>query len=156
MKRRPGREFAEMAEQIHRDVREIRETLRRPFMVEVERSRLTGPQIAVMRAVFNSGGISIKEIAARVGMAHSTVSGIVDRLQARRLLQRQRSREDGRVSRIVLSRAVRDFMARKAPELIAQPLARALEQSTPAERRSILKGLKALRRIAGLDPSPRR
>lgn len=156
MKRKPGREFAEMAEQIQRDVREIREKLRRPFMAEVERAQLTGPQIAVMRAVFFSDGISVKEIAAQVGMAHSTVSGIVDRLQARGLLRRQRSRDDGRVSRIVLSQAVRDFMASKATELIAQPLARALEQAMPAERRAILKGLKALRRMAGLDPSPRR
>jgi len=88
-------------------------------------------------------------------MAHSTVSGIVDRLQSRGMLRRQRSRDDGRVTSIEVSQGVRDFMATKAPELIAQPLARALERATPAERRSILKGLKALRRIAGLDPSPR-
>lgn len=155
MKQKPGREFAEMAEEIQRDVREIREKLRRPFMAEVERARLTGPQIAVMRAVFYSDGMSVKEICGQVGLAHSTVSGIVDRLQARGMLRRRRSRQDGRVSRIVVTQAVRDFMARQAPWLIAQPLARALEQATPAERKTILKGLKTLRRVAGLDPTRR-
>lgn len=139
-----------MAERIERDVREIREQLRRPLMAEVERSRLTGPQIGVMRAVYNSDGISVKEIGARTGLAHSTVSGIVDRLAARGMLERQASHADGRVSRVVVTKAVRDFMAKKARELMARPLARGLERATPAERKAILKGLEALRRAAGL------
>jgi len=138
-----------MAEAIERDVREIREKLRRPLIAEVERARLTGPQISVMRAVFQSNGISVKEISACVGLAHSTVSGIVDRLVSRGLLERQASRADGRVSRIAVTRGVRDFMAKKAPGLLAGPLARALERATPAQRKAIANGLQILRRLVG-------
>jgi MarR family transcriptional regulator, organic hydroperoxide resistance regulator len=147
--------LAEMAERIERDVREIREKLRRPFLAEVERARLTGPQVGVMRAVFRSGGISVKQIGERTGLAHSTVSGIVDRLAARGMLQRQTSQSDGRVSRITVTKAVRDFMAKQAPGLMARPLARALARATPAERKAILKGLDTLRCVAGLDPARR-
>lgn len=142
-----------MAETIQRDVREIREKLRRPLIARAERAHLTGPQVEVMRTVFRSDGLSLKEICGRVGLAHSTVSGIVDRLEARGMLERRTSSADGRVSRIGVSREVRDFMARRAPGLIRQPLARALARATPAERRAILRGLEILRRVAGVDAS---
>jgi hypothetical protein len=45
-----------------------------------------------------------------VGLAHSTVSGIVDRLEKRGLAQRRPNPADGRASMIVVTKMVRDYM----------------------------------------------
>jgi DNA-binding MarR family transcriptional regulator len=143
-------QLIEMAQVIERDIREIRRKLRRPLDAEVERAQLTGPQISVMRTVFFSDGLSLKEICSRIGLSHSTVSGIVDRLAARGMLERSVNAADRRYSNIAVSRAVRDFMQTKAPGIIAQPLVRALKKATPSERKEILKGLGTLRHLLGL------
>lgn len=143
--------LAEMAEAIERDIREIREKLRRPLEAEFARGQLTGPQRGVMQAVFHSNGMSLKELCGRVSLAHSTVSGIVDRLVARGMLERRVNETDRRFSIIVVTKAVRDFMEKKAPDLIVQPLVRVLISATPSERRMILKGLETLRHVIGID-----
>lgn len=150
MTKKETRRLTEMAQIIERDIREIRRKLRRPLDAEVERAKLTGPQTSVMRAVFFSDGLSLKEICHRVGLSHSTVSGIVDRLAARGLLERSVNAADRRYRNIAVSKGVRDFMQTKAPGLIAQPLVRALKKATPSERTEILKGLETLRRVLGL------
>lgn len=143
--------LTEMAEAIERDIREIREKLRRPLEAEFAGGKLTGPQRSVMQAVFHSDGMSLKELCNRVSLSHSTVSGIVDRLVARGMLDRRVNGADRRFSSIVVTKAVRDFMEKKAPGLIAQPLVRALRRATPGERKTILKGLETLRCVIGID-----
>jgi DNA-binding MarR family transcriptional regulator len=150
MTKKETKRLTEMAQIIERDIRAIRKNLRRPLEAEFERAQLTGPQTSVMRAVFVSEGLSLKEVCNRVGLSHSTVSGIVDRLETRRLLVRSVNSTDRRYSVIAVSRAVRDFMQKKAPGIIAQPMVRALKKATPSERTEILKGLETLRRVLGL------
>jgi DNA-binding MarR family transcriptional regulator len=41
------------------------------------------PQSAVIQAVVKHDGISLKDLSREVSLAHSTVSGIVDRLEKR-------------------------------------------------------------------------
>jgi DNA-binding MarR family transcriptional regulator len=151
MKRSRTQQLAQMAETIERDIREIREKLRRPLEAQIARGRITGPQRSVMHAVFQAEGVSLKELCQRVSLSHSTVSGIVDRLVARGMLERQVNSRDRRFTRIVFTRIVRDFVAKKMPALTAQPLVRALARSTPGERKTILKGLQTLRRIIGVE-----
>ena len=93
---------------------------------------------------------SLKELCKRVSLTHSTVSGIVDRLVARGLLERRVNETDRRFSCIAVTKAVRGFMEKKAPALIAQPLVRVLTRATPGERRMILKGLETLRHVIGI------
>lgn len=157
MARKRIKALTEMAEAIERDVREIREKLRRPLKAEYARGHLTGPQRSVMQAVFHSEGMSLKELCSRVSLSHSTVSGIVDRLVARGMLERRVAETDRRFSRIMVTGAVRDFMEKKAPSLIAQPLARALARASSDERNQILRGLELLRRVIDIDTarSPR-
>jgi DNA-binding MarR family transcriptional regulator len=156
MAKNETKRLTEMAQIIERDIRAIRKSLRRPLEAEVERANLTGPQTSVMRAVYFSDGLSLKEVCGRVGLGHSTVSGIVDRLEARGLLVRSINSTDRRYSIIAISKGVRDFMQKKAPGITAQPLVRALKKAAPSERTEILKGLASLRRILGLgeDQAP--
>jgi DNA-binding MarR family transcriptional regulator len=86
-----------------------------------------------MRALVQSDGMSLKELSAHLGLAHSTVSGIVDRLQERGLVERRTSETDGRVTRIGVTRRVRDFVHDTLPGLLLHPLGR---RSAGPRRRS--------------------
>jgi DNA-binding MarR family transcriptional regulator len=136
-----------MAEAIDRDLRAIRERIRRPLEAEIARGNLTGPQQSVMHALVQSGGMSLKELSAHLGLAHSTVSGIVDRLQERGMIERRTSETDRRVTRIGVTRQVRDFVRSSIPGLLLHPLEEALARATAAQRRAIVEGLKTLREV---------
>jgi DNA-binding MarR family transcriptional regulator len=144
----------DLAHRIERVLRDIRIIMRRPLEAEFSRGELTGPQRGVMQAVFQSNGISLKELCARVGLAHSTVSGIVDRLEARGLLSRTASENDRRLSVIAATAVVRNYMANEAPGLTVLPLVRGLSKATSAERAVILRGLDTLKRL--LEPTASR
>ena len=136
-----------MAESIERSLREIREIIRRPLEAEFARGQLTGPQTSVMQAIFQSQGMTLKDLCRRVGLAHSTTSGIVDRLAARGMLERKVSPTDRRFSIIDATPVVRQFMAKQAPKLLAQPLVQGLKKASPAERDLIRSGLETLHRV---------
>ncbi len=125
----------------------VRQTLLRPVWHEIARSRLTGPQLAVLRAVVAAEGISLKELSREVGLAHSTVSGIVDRLAQRGLVQRKADQRDGRVTRVVMSAPVRAWMRDELPLIKTSPLVSGLAAASPSEMRTIIAGLRTLRRI---------
>jgi DNA-binding MarR family transcriptional regulator len=85
-----------MAREIEEHLSAVRQILRQPVEAEFARGNLTAPQRSVMQALFHSGGLSLKELSRRVGLAHSTVSGIVDRLEKRGLATRRPDPADGR------------------------------------------------------------
>jgi DNA-binding MarR family transcriptional regulator len=140
-------DLTRMAEEIDRDLRAIRERIRRPLEAAIASGNLTGPQQSVMRALVQSEGISLKDLSAHLGLAHSTVSGIVDRLEGRGLVERQDNETDRRVTRITVTREVREFVRNTMPVLSIHPLVEALERADAAQRRAILKGLKTLRDV---------
>ena len=142
-------ELVKMAQEIDRNLRELRRLLRKPVETEFARGQLTAPQRSVMQILFHSNGLSLKELSQQVGLAHSTVSGIVDRLQERGMVERQRDEKDGRLSRVAVSKMVRDYMRNTLPAIEIHPLLEALQQAKPAERKAILKGLRTLRRVVG-------
>ena len=136
-----------MAEEIDLHLKTVRQILRRPVDAEFARGRLTGPQRSVMHVVVQSDGISLKDLSKQIGLAHSTVSGIVDRLEMQGLLARKADTNDGRISLISASKAVRDYMRDTLPGLTIHPLVEALRRAKPAERIQIVEGLRTLRRV---------
>jgi DNA-binding MarR family transcriptional regulator len=138
-----------MAQEIDHHLRAVRRTLRPPVEAEFSRGGLTGPQRSVMNAVVRLGGVSVKELSRQVGLAHSTVSGIVDRLEKRGLVERHTDNEDHRVKLIAPSKLVRDYMRGTLPSLVVHPLVEALKRAKPGKRRVILQGLRTLRRLLG-------
>lgn len=147
MNRKP--ELASMAQEIDRNLRELRRVLRKPVETEFARGQLTAPQRSVMQILFHSNGLSLKELSQQIGLAHATVSGIVDRLQERGMVERQRDEKDGRLTKVVVSKLVRDYMRDTLPRIEIHPLLEALQRAKPAERKAILEGLRTLRRVVG-------
>jgi len=143
----PDESLVKLAQEMDQHLNVIRQKLREPLEAEFARGNLTGPQRMVMHALVLSQGLSLKQLSAQVSLAHSTVSGIVDRLQARGMVIRRRDESDGRASVIAPSSEVRDFLANRMPELAITPLAEALRAASDTERVTILRGLRKLRAL---------
>jgi MarR family transcriptional regulator, lower aerobic nicotinate degradation pathway regulator len=104
------------------------------FLQETEPHGLTPVQYAALQAVANEPGIDQRTLAGRIGLDTSTVAGVLDRLEARALLQRNASAQDRRVRLLTLADAGAALLLqvepamRKAQSRILAPLPRA-EQS---------------------------
>ncbi|HEV2442831.1 MAG TPA: MarR family transcriptional regulator [Steroidobacteraceae bacterium] len=139
-----------LAHAIELDLREIGQVLRRPLDAEYAKGQLTAPQRIVMRVLYFCEGMSLKELCERVSLSHSTVSGIIDRLQAKGMVARSTDSADRRLTRIAVTPVVRQFMQQEAPRLTARPLIEALSRLSEQDRRAIGRGLRLLRKA--LDP----
>lgn len=140
-------DIATQARRLERDLSGIRRALRKPLEAEVARGELTVPQVAVMRTVVARPGISLKDLSREVNLAHSTVSGIADRLEKRGTIERRPDPVDGRVSRIYPTPVVVEFVRDRIPALSSGPLESALARVTPEERGAIERALRHLREL---------
>jgi DNA-binding MarR family transcriptional regulator len=136
-----------LAQEIERDLRAIRGHLRRPLEAEIARGNLTGPQQSAVAALLHAGPMSLKELSGRLGLAHSTTSGIVDRLEKQGLVERKVDEADRRLTRIGASKVVRKFVKERMPQLEMHPLVEALRGSKPGKRKAVAAGVKGLRRL---------
>jgi DNA-binding MarR family transcriptional regulator len=135
------------AEQMERDLSEIKRLLRKPLEDEVAKGGLTVPQKAVMHVVVGRDGISLKNLSREVSLAHSTVSGIIDRLEKQGLVERRVDADDGRVSQIHATLDVAKFVSVRIPALSRGPLSAALGRASAEERRQIGWALRRLREL---------
>lgn len=136
----------ELAQEIDSHLRAIRRALRKPLAAAIARGELTAPQRNIMHILARAEGLSLKELSRRAELAHSTVSGIVERLEKRGLVISQPDPEDRRFSRIMVTDAVRSFVRNQLPQLTVQPLLSALGRASSGQRFKIIEGLRTLRR----------
>jgi DNA-binding MarR family transcriptional regulator len=149
----PEQELQREAEAIVEHLRAIRLILKRPIAEAIAESGLTAPQVGLLRALAG-GGLSLKELSARLGLAHSTVSGIVDRLERRGFVRREPDARDRRSTMIVPSEAVRTYVKSAAALHRPESLVEALRRASAEDRARILAGLTALRRVLERDQAP--
>jgi DNA-binding MarR family transcriptional regulator len=140
-------DIASLAAQMERDLTAIRRAMRKPLEAEFARGALTMPQKTVMQAVVSSQGISLKDLSRQVGLAHSTVSGIVDRLERQGMIERRPDPADGRITRIHASAAVAAFLREQMPALLTGPLHAALKRASEEERGRMVNALGRLREL---------
>ena len=75
------------------------------FLQETEPLGLTPVQYAALQGVANAPGVDQRTLARTIGLDTSTTGGVVDRLEARGLLQRNAHPDDRRVRRLTLTGA---------------------------------------------------
>ncbi len=83
----------------------------------VEQCGLTVPQLLVLRQVAGAGRVAVGELAQRVRLSQPTVTGIVDRLERRGLVSRERSERDRRCVIVMATPAGREVLG-AAPSLL--------------------------------------
>ncbi|HEY3344052.1 MAG TPA: helix-turn-helix domain-containing protein [Anaerolineaceae bacterium] len=70
--------------------------------------------------------LSICELSRQMGLAQSTVSSLVERLERKQLVHRQSDPADRRFTRVCLSDEVRSYLGRSGQEKRLSPSSRAL------------------------------
>ncbi len=78
----------------------------------IKKYRITGQQLGALRIVTMSPRISLGELSERMYLHVSSVSGIVDRLEKKRYVVRERCREDRRVVHLQVTAAGRQVIRR--------------------------------------------
>jgi DNA-binding MarR family transcriptional regulator len=88
-------------------------TLRDPVAASCEELALSPPQIhALLRLADADTSLTMGELADRLGVSEKTVTGLVDRLEAGRYVERVRDAEDRRVVEVRLTASGQDAAER--------------------------------------------
>ena len=124
--------------------------LRRRTAVDIADSGLTAQQVNLLRILATTDGLTLKQISERMSLAHSTVSGIVDRLEQRKVVERRLDEKDKRFSHIYLGKEIQDYLKHIRPSQRSNLLVGALELANEAERQVIMEGMAVLHRLLSL------
>jgi len=101
-----------MAKKITRDVAisEIMQSLRRIIKSLQDYSQMvsshfgiTGPQLWALKTIYQRGNLSLGELSKGMYLHPSTVSGVVDRLEKKGFVLRDRTEKDRRVVKVCLT-----------------------------------------------------
>jgi MarR family transcriptional regulator, lower aerobic nicotinate degradation pathway regulator len=87
------------------------------FLQEMGPTGLTPVQYAVLQSVHNVPGVDQRTLAGTIGQDTSTTGGVLDRLEARGLLQRSPSADDRRVRLLTLTAAGQALLAQAVPSM---------------------------------------
>lgn len=120
----------------------------RDFAATLAELGLTQKQSATLWLVAANPGVSQVEIAATLGMDRATMMAIVDRLDARNLLRRERSRVDRRRQELYLSEEGKKVYARSR-ELVAEHEARFTSRFKPKVLAQLIEALKIIEGSGG-------
>lgn len=107
---------------------------------------ITAAQLNCLLALYEEGPLSLSEIAKIIMVKSSTVTGIIDRLEQKGLVQRLRNSPDRRVITIELTSTGRK-MVKNAPPPIQQKILDGLSLLTEQEVRRIVESLKTITRM---------
>ena|SRR5690349_6522601 len=116
---------------------------RRMARESAEKLGVTATQLNVLKLLDQIGDLSMSTISSRLGAKNSTVTGIVDRMEAEGLVERVRSSDDRRVWQIRMSDRGKK-VARAVSITPWEILHDALSSLPPAEKDTLLRILTKL------------
>jgi len=145
------------------EIPEVIDNLRRIFQAVTEYSRsaeretaLTGPQLWALKILAQDAPLRVSELARRMYLRPATVVGILDRLETKGLVTRNRSETDRRAVDLDLTGAGRTLVA-NAPEVAQTMLIKGLETLSDEQFSQVLEGMQHMVRLLGaehLTPQP--
>ena len=113
------------------------------FLQETEKHGVTPVQYAALQKVGGAPGIDQRTLARSIGLDTSTIAGVIDRLEARGLMQRSASPEDRRVRLLALTDAGEELLEAIEPDML-KAQERILAPLPKAERAEFMRMLRAL------------
>ena len=119
-------------------------------------SGLTGPQLIILQTINALPEVTPKRLASEVTLSQGTVTVILDRLEARGLIQRVRSERDRRSYHLTLSETGRDLLEKAPPPLQDAFIERfsKLEQWEQTQILSSVQRLAVMMDAVGIDAAP--
>lgn len=103
-------------------------------------SNITAPQLVCLRAVVENGPLTATAISREIHLSPSTVVGILDRLEDKGWVRRERGREDRRIVFVTATEAG-TTLARDTPSPLQQKLADALKALPEFEQAAMTRSL---------------
>ncbi len=101
---------------------------------------LTAPQLLIMQSIRDLGNVSIGTIAREVSLSQATVTTILDRLERRRLVFRERSTVDKRKVHARLTTAGEEIL-KEAPKPLQENFIRQFQRLQDWEQSMIVASL---------------
>lgn len=117
---------------------------------------ITGPQLIALLSIAEKGPLTLAAIAKDIHLSPSTLVGIVDRLEEKGYVRRERSAKDRRQINISVTEEGGQFV-NQAPSPLQETLAEALNELTIVEQSTIagsLQRIVELMEAKELDAAP--
>ncbi|PIR37210.1 MAG: MarR family transcriptional regulator [Alphaproteobacteria bacterium CG11_big_fil_rev_8_21_14_0_20_39_49] len=111
---------------------------------------ITAPQLIVMLDLMEKGSQTIASIAKNIYLSPSTLVGIIDRLEAKNFVQRERSENDRRQVLVSITKDGRNF-CKKAPSPLQATLAKSFSSLERKEQETICKSLERIVELMDVD-----
>ena len=131
-------------------IAEIMQSLRRIFKAiqdyfqEISKKYgITGPQLWALKTIAANGSLSLGELSKKMYLHPSTISGVVDRLEKKGFVVRDRGQEDRRVVKVQLTPQGKKIVA-KAPNPIQGKMIYGLNRLKKRDLASIYDAVKEL------------
>ncbi len=136
---------------IMESIRKIVRALRQSSKVSEKAMNLSTAQLFVLQKVAESGkSLSINELAVKTFTHQSSVSVVVKKLLAKKLVERVKSENDARVVEVKLSSAGKELLKGSRP-LIQEKLVKAIEELSQADRQALRVGFESLLEHTGIE-----
>jgi MarR family transcriptional regulator, organic hydroperoxide resistance regulator len=121
--------------------------LHRGFHSEELKTELTFPQRMLIGMLARFDSLSVKQLSEKLELSHSTISGIVDRLERKSLVSRFQDPNDRRFTRVILADEVKQRMEEKRSQNMFSGVVSAFKNANQEEQLKILTGLTTLRQL---------
>jgi len=109
----------------------------------VQKYGLTGPQLVILKELMESSPQTVSRLASAVSLSQATVTGILDRLERKRMIERARDSNDKRRVFVSPTSAAEEALA-GAPPLLQEHFTRAFDRLPDWERTQILSSLQRI------------
>lgn len=113
-------------------------------------SSITSPQLVCLRTVIENGPLTATAISREIHVSPSTIVGILDRLEDKGLVLRERSKEDRRIVFVSATESGRE-LAQNTPSPLQQKLSEALKQLPESEQLQITLSLERVMALIDAD-----
>ena len=108
--------------------------------------QVSAPQLSCLLVLYENGPLPPSQIARQIMVVSSTVTGIIDRIEQKGLVERSRVSSDRRVITVSLTNAGRS-LARNAPPPIQEKIVHGLRRLPALETDKIIQALITLTRM---------
>lgn len=129
-----------------RHFRQLFKSVKSHFQTVEVNTGVSGSQLWALAEIAERGGARVGEIADVLSIKHSTASNLIDRLEQRGLVARERDRDDQRVVRVTISERGSETLGR-APRPFEGVLPDALDKLGKVELALLAQGLQRLEEV---------
>jgi MarR family transcriptional regulator, organic hydroperoxide resistance regulator len=142
---------------INKETQQVIDNFRRVFQATIEYSKaaerstgLTAPQLWALKVLADDSPIRVSDLARLMYLTPATVVGIIDRLEEKGLVTRNRSKEDRRVVHLELTTTGMTIVS-NAPEVTQTILLKGLEELSDKDFSTVVEGMQLMVRILGAE-----